>query len=149
MIKRYRARKKNNKGSTIVESLVSFVVVAIVLAALYAVISFSTRLWMNSVHANQVQQSFSEEICRKTPNPILVEKKTYKAGGASSVSEQSEYANLSLVLQTESDTEFVISLNNISVDSYVSVDNSVKDENILAPKVLAFRHKSQLEDGND
>lgn len=149
MIRCYRVRKKNNNGSTMVETLVSFVAVAAVLAALYAIISFSTRLWMNSVDANQVQQSFSEEICRKTPNPNLVEKKTYKAGGTSEVSEQSEYADLALVLQTGSDTEFVISLNNISIDSYVSVDDSVKDENIVAPKVLAFKHKSQVEESGD
>ena len=74
-----------------------------------------------------------------------MEKKLYKAGIAENSENASEYAALVLVLDDGNDAnDFYISLNDISAETYVSVDDSVKDENILAPKIVMFKHKSQL-----
>lgn len=141
---------KQNKGSTMVETLVSFTVIAIVMAALYAIVSFSTELWMNSVDASNVQQHFSEEISKKNPDSQYVQKTSYKAGLASDPDDADEYAGLVLVYDDGDDTnDFYIVLNDISAESYVSVDGSVTDDNIAAPKVIMFKHKSQLEESGD
>ena len=140
MIKKY-SRKKNNRGSTMVETLVSFVVIAAVLAALYAIVSFSTRLWMNSVDAANIQQSFTDEIARITH---------YTAGPVIDSEDGKQYADFELVsVDSVSGETTTIKLNNISADSYVSIEKSVEDENIAAPKAIVFKHKSQLEDVDD
>lgn len=150
MIKMKISVKQNNKGSTMVETLVSFTVIAIVMAALYAIVSFSSELWMNSMDSSRVQQHFTEEISKKNPDEQFVEKKLYKAGIAENSENASEYAALVLVLDDGNDAnDFYISLNDISAETYVSVDDSVKDENILAPKIVMFKHKSQLEESGE
>ena len=71
---RFKFLKQNNNGSTMVETLVSFTVIAIVMAALYAIVSFSSELWMNSIDASRVQQHFSvltyTDIARVTQFPF-------------------------------------------------------------------------------
>lgn len=149
MIKKY-SRKKNNRGSTMVETLVSFVVIAAVLAALYAIVSFSTRLWMNSVDAANIQQSFTDEIARINPNTSAVDITHYTAGPVIDSEDGKQYADFELVsVDSVSGEATTIKLNNISADSYVSIEKSVEDENIAAPKAIVFKHKSQLEDVDD
>ena len=139
--------KHNNKGSTMVETLVSFVVVAIVLAALYAIISFSTRLWMNSVDASNVQQSFTDELYRKNPNTELVEKTSYEAGAVPETDDGKKYANFILVSTGDQDEQ--IYLSNIGADYYVSIDSAVEKEKIAAPKAIVFKHSKQTEESVD
>ncbi len=147
---RFKFLKQNNNGSTMVETLVSFTVIAIVMAALYAIVSFSSELWMNSIDASRVQQHFSEEISKKNPDAAFVQKTIYKAGFAGESGNESEYAGLVLVVDDGDDSnQFYISLSDISAESYVSVDDSVKDENIVAPKVLMFKHKSQYNESGE
>ncbi len=141
--------KQNNKGSTMVETLVSFVVVAIVLASLYAIVSFSTRLWMNSVDASNIQQSFTDELYRKNPNSELVEKVSYEAGTVPETDDGKKYANFILVSADETNPDEQIYLNNISADYYVSKESAVEKEKIAAPKAIVFRHSKQTEESAD
>ena len=141
--------KHNNKGSTMVETLVSFVVVAIVLAALYAIISFSTRLWMDSVDASNLQQSFTDELYRKNPNTELVEKTSYEAGSVPETDDGKKYANFILVSSGDGSQEEQIYLSNIGADYYVSIDSAVNKEKIAAPKAIVFKHSKKTEESVD
>jgi hypothetical protein len=58
-------KRINHKGSTMVETLVSFVVLFIVLAALYNIVVFSSELYLRSVDTSRLQQKFYREIYKK------------------------------------------------------------------------------------
>ena len=143
-----KPKKLNNRGSTMVETLVSFTVVAIVLASLYAIVSFSTRLWMNSVDASNLQQSFTDEMYRKNPNTELVGKTSYKAGSVPETDDGEKYANFILVPDDNSEAGQIY-LNNISADYYFVKDEAVDNEKIAAPKAIIFKHKKQLEESEN
>ena len=52
----------NNKGTTMVETLVAFVVLMIVLLALFKMVTFSSQLKMRSIDTSRVLQVFNQEI---------------------------------------------------------------------------------------
>ena len=52
----------NNAGSTMVETLISFVVLVIVFAALFGMIRFSSNLRMRAIDTADVRESFNDEI---------------------------------------------------------------------------------------
>lgn len=55
-------RRLDNKGTTMVETLVSFVVLSIVLLALFKMVSFSSQLRMRAVDTASVQGEFNQEM---------------------------------------------------------------------------------------
>ena len=57
--------KKNNSGSTMVETLVSFVILFLILASLYGIVAFSSELYMRSVDTSRLLQRFTREINKK------------------------------------------------------------------------------------
>ena len=70
--------RQSNKGSTMIETLVSFVVLFLVLGALYSIVSFSTELYMRSVDISRLQQKFFREIYKSRDyDDSFVERKKY------------------------------------------------------------------------
>lgn len=146
-IRRKTVRKQNinHKGSTMVETLVSFVVLFIVLAALYRIVVFSSELYMRSVDTSRLQQKFYIEIYKKTPDTSFIEKTRFIKGfGGKKENDDgtySEHAALSLSIVDENgklkDSE--IYLNNISVTSYVCTEDN--DGKGIVPKAVIFTYE--------
>lgn len=142
--------KKNQKGSTMVETLVSFVVLFLVLASLYGIVAFSAELYMRSVDTSRMTQKFYKEIYKKDEfvgvgtNPFI-KKQNYKAGfGATEGENRYSALELSVIID---DTNFTgdqrmknskIKLSNTSAKTYVAQDEAFKEKNIIVPKAVRF-----------
>ena len=149
------SRLKNNKGSTMVETLVSFVVLSIALVALYKIVSFSTTLWMDSVDSSRIQQAFYKEIYKK-PEKIsttMINRVEYKPGSPSS-EDDNMCANLYFELDTTRTDEsnynnsviaadsVNIFLTHVGVNEFTCTDEVVDSNSLATPRVVVFEHKS-------
>ena len=141
---------KHNKASTMVETLVSFTVLVIVLAALYGIVVFSTELYMKSVDTSRLQQRFYREIYKKDDkiDSSFIEKKFYVRGFGGKVDvngTECEHAALSLVIRLDDSTftgdpamkNSEIELTGTDLTSYVC-----KDSSGIVPKVVNFEYES-------
>lgn len=55
----------NNEGSTMIEVLIAFLLVSIILGALYQVVKFSSNMYMKSVDMKRQIQAFETEMYKK------------------------------------------------------------------------------------
>ena len=156
MFKKKRELNKN-AGSTMVETLVSFVVLFIVLAGLYGIVSFSSELYMKSVDTNRMHQKFYQEVYKFPSGNVSVdsvnydtsflEATAYLPGDASSEDDTNDYASLGLMLDkdktaavnynsdsTISDT--YINLSKMGITSFVCINQDAIDEELIRPKIL-------------
>ncbi len=70
----------NNEGSTMIEVLIAFLLVSIILGALYQVVKFSSNMYMKSVDMKRQIQAFETEMYKK---PIDSTKLDVTESGAS------------------------------------------------------------------
>lgn len=149
--------KTNNSGSTMVETLVSFVVLFLVLASLYGIVAFSSELYMRSVDTSRLIQKFTREINKKDEligtgtNPFIL-KENYKAGYTKAGAE-GNYAALELTVVVD-DASFTgkeamknsrIKLNNTKATTYVCNDETYKEKKIVVPKAVRYEYESEKE----
>ncbi len=144
---RFINRILNNNGSTMVETLVSFVVLVIVIAALYGMVRFSSNLRMRAVDTAKVRNTFNSEIYKNGSSPNVDE---YHYIGRSApdnltmfslkLNEKTDNSNLYKESSGKSRTEFTDSvyLSNVDAVGYVSVDPVISEENLVQPKALEF-----------
>jgi len=144
---------KDNKGNTMLETMVSFVVLMIVLAGLYAMIRFATDLRMRAMDSSRVQSEFGDQIYRTDNNMQNV--KAYKYIGKHANSEANDPTVFTLKLSdttnisknfcddsiTKSNVNSSIKLPNINATGYVSTNPLVDSENLVPPRVLVFEHE--------
>ena len=141
---------KNNLGTTMVETLVSFVVLMIVLAALYAMFRFSANLRMRAIDTANVRTEFNGEIYKTNPDTSKVT--VYKYIGKREqdhttmfmlkLNDKTTDANLSNSTGSgiEKDSfKQSIRVPNIDATGYVSKDSRITEENLATPKVLVFK----------
>lgn len=144
-------KRINHKGSTMVETLVSFVVLFIVLAALYNIVVFSSELYLRSVDTSRLQQKFYREIYKKDDrlDTSFITKTRYIKGFGGKYSDGTnsyEHAALSLTIVNDGNLpdgmeKSEIYLNNIEVTSYVCTEDN--NGNAIAPKVVNFKFVKQ------
>ncbi|MCR4609752.1 MAG: hypothetical protein K5750_08690 [Eubacterium sp.] len=161
MLRRKCYRSENNRGSTMVETLVSFTVLFIVLAALYGIVSFSSELYMRSVDTSRLYQKFYREIYKTPPeltgseyeNDVL-KRKLYKADNEELTEDGEAHAGLALTLDTgltdpsnyasrSEIAEAYAALNHIGVESYVCKDGASETKKIILPKAVIFRFRGE------
>lgn len=146
-------RDRRNAGSTMVETLVSFVVLFAVLGALYGIVVFSSELYMRSIDISRQQQRFYREIYKKkTAFNVLgpVSRTEYSAGNGVSANGNYNPNHAGLVLELDTtktdpanynDSDSLknsyVSLDSIGVTSYVWTDETV-DTTAIAPKAVHF-----------
>ena len=158
--------KLNNTGSTMVETLVSFVVLFIVLASLYGIVSFSNELYMKSVDTSRINQKFYIEIYKYPLGKVTgaaddayVKPVNYDPGyapadeddeenGEEGDGENTKYAGLTLLLDTEKTKpengienairDAYISLDNVGVTSFTCNDEEAEEEELILPKAIHF-----------
>ncbi|SEQ11529.1 hypothetical protein SAMN02910369_01235 [Lachnospiraceae bacterium NE2001] len=140
----------NNSGNTMIETIVSFLVLMIVLAALYGMILFSTNLRMRAIDSARVREELYQEAYKKNPDETIVDIYSYEGRSCTSdsktmfmlkLSEDTKNSNLDIKnAKTRADFEKKINLPNINAIGYVSKDSRIEDENLPTPKLLVFRH---------
>ncbi len=165
IIKKMIRKYNNNNGTTMVETLVSFVVLVIVFAALFGMIRFSSNLRMRAAEAAKVRNSFNSEIY-KSNNQSNVDAYYYIGQNTKNADERNTMFSLKLVtaddttstgnatssrnldgsenMSVELKDKFSNSIRvpNIDATAYVSTDPLIKGEDgknrIAVPKVLMF-----------
>lgn len=140
----------NNKGTTMIETIVSFVVLLIVIAGLTAMIRFSSNLRMRAVDTANVRAEFNKEIYKKNPNTSIVSEYSYIGKSAPDkktmfyfvVSDETSAENLDTVNGDATTYDFKqnIKVPNIDATGYVGIDARIANENLVKPKVLMFRY---------
>ena len=157
----------NNKGSTMLEVLVSFVVLMIVLGALYSMMKFSSELRMRANDTERVTNEFERNIYKSSNQENL---NVYNYYGQYDPSEDENAAKKTaffLVLDAEktdveknigrpinyvdpedpsagyAEDEYLMTglrLPNIDADGYVSTNPMIGEEHLVTPKSLTFKY---------
>ncbi|MBR6328710.1 MAG: prepilin-type N-terminal cleavage/methylation domain-containing protein [Lachnospiraceae bacterium] len=65
---------KDNKGMTLVEVLVGFVILTIIMAGVYHLISFGSKMLYESTDITRGQQEFEEELYKNSPDASVAKK---------------------------------------------------------------------------
>ena len=146
----------NNKGSTMMETIVSFVVLMIVLAALYSMVRFSSELRMRAVDSARIQSNFNEQLYRNDNNMQNIKKYVYIGKHAKDTYGNSDTVTVFTIKLNDKKTDVQkafnsnnmpadnakesIKLPNVNATGYVCTDPIVDMENVIAPRVLSFKH---------
>ena len=149
-----RKKTANNRGNTMVETLVAFVVLMIVIAALYGMVRISTNLRMRAADSADIQTSFYSEIYKKTPSQNVEpyyyigkyapDKKTMFTLKLNT--DEGKTSTYNLIKSESGDlspyTGFSKSLRIPCIDAtgYVSTDSRINEENLVSPKALLFSY---------
>ena len=150
----------DNKGTTLVESLVAFAILTIVMLMLYGMVRISMNLRMRAVDTSNLQSSFNAEIYKTNPSsdvevynyigkratdhlPMFTLKlsdttsdKNLLVGGESSGVDRSKYSTS-------------ITIPNIDGKAYVSTASIINEENLIAPKVIMFKYNKNVSAGSE
>lgn len=152
-------KRTDNKGMTMVETIVSFTVLFIVLAALYGIVSFSNELYMKSVDTSRMVQKFYREIYKTAGDSgeapaydtDFLTVSLFKADSVPLTDENEEHARLIFDIDTEKTNplnynnsndikDAYIGLNYIGVESYVCTDETAIEKKLIRPKAVIFRY---------
>ena len=147
---------KDNKGSTMVETIVSFVILMIVFAALTGMVKFSSNLKMRAVDTANVENSFIDELYK---SESVAKKNITEHRYLGAAAEDDNYPMFTLKLDTNvtDSTNLIIGqetmtkeekafytnsifLSDIDGICYVSEDSRIADEKLASPKALIFRY---------
>lgn len=142
-----------NDGTTMLETIISFVVLTLVLTALYAMIRFSSNLRMRAIDSVDVRNSFNTEIYKEDPNKNVVDVYNYVGKHAKDkktmfslkVNSDTSAENLDITNGDGTPYNFnnSVRLPNVDAIGYVSKDSRVDEENLACPKVLMFYYNEK------
>ena len=146
--KRVNIKGIGNEGSTMIETVVSFVVLVMVLAGLYGVVLFSSNLYMKSVDTSRLQQRFYRELYKKdlTSNAFITITEYESGSGFDGTDYDGKHVSLILSLDKEKtdlsnygthEDDYII-MDRIGVNSYVCSDESIETLQLIAPKAIQF-----------
>ena len=151
--KRVKTNGIGNAGSTMIETIVSFVVLVMVLAGLYGVVLFSSNLYMKSVDTSRLQQRFYREIYKKNvASNSFVTVTAYDPGtGFDGEDYDGHHASLILSLDKEKtdstnygalhENDYII-MDHIGGKTFVCSDSSVTEQELIAPKAVQFAYEA-------
>ena len=143
-------RIHNNKGTTMVETLVAFVVLMIILAIIYSAISFCARLRMKATDVDSITESFNAEIYKDdskiNPDEVSFESYSEQEGKGPVFYLVLDYENTDMITNNVKDTitdycNFKIRMNKTEATSYKSTNPLIQSEELPTPKALHFRYK--------
>ena len=139
---------KSNKGSTMVETLVSFVVLFIILGILTSAIYFASEIKMKAADIGRIQSDFNRQIYLKAAYQNSADK--YKVEPDETVMAYPYASSFSLV-EKDAETPTILHLSNTNATGFVSIDPSTgysesagetsNNSFVIAPKVIIFRYK--------
>lgn len=115
-----KKKNMNNRGSTMVEVLVAFLLVTIILAALYQVIQFSSKMYLKSVDMKRQVEVFEAAMYKKPIDPSELVKNESAAVTGTLVLDTTEGAGASEAGNALSAGNMMVS--NIKIVSYEEVN---------------------------
>ena len=147
--------KKNNSGTTLIETLAAFTVLTAIMAILFHIVNFSGEMRTKAVDTAHLDQMMWREIYKNDTaiDEGFVEIKEYAHEGGDTV------CNFYLVLDTEKtdlsknymvgisvpEDELISNppkfrLNNMKATSYTCIDPLIAEEQLPAPSAMRFRY---------
>lgn len=135
----------NNKGNTMFETLIAFVVLTIILAIVYQMVAFCGELRMKATDTDMIVSDFNENIYKKSVPEDLID----VADRHSEVDINGPLFYLRLSDETssskniKSDVDYTansyrIRMSYLSAKTYVSKDPRIESEKLVTPKALQF-----------
>ena len=141
-----------NRGVTMMETLVAFVVLLVVLAALYGMIRLSSELRMRATDTASVGEAFDRLIYKKSIDQsdsiqayyyfgkskedlTMFSLKVNMDDGKTSVDK-----NLDIKGGSSHDFTGAIRVPNLDAVGYVSTDSKIEEENLVTPKAVVFSY---------
>ncbi len=142
-------RISNNKGSTMVETLVSFVVLVIILAIIYQVVSFCNNLRLKSIDTDNVLKQFNAEIYKPIDkidsSRVDVEEYAPNDEDGSLFIIELDTTNTDVAKNIQGDSSiyssFRLTLGNMKATCYRSNDSIIDEEQLATPKALVFKYE--------
>ena len=137
---------RENKGTTMMETLVAFVVLMIILAALTRMIFFSSELRMRAMDTNRIMQTFNKEIYSNgSLDKVKMTKFTTTNETISAGKVKGPLFYITPDDREEGDPEIDLWVTDIDAYSYSydKWDSTVNSENLAVPKALMFEHTHQ------
>lgn len=135
-------------GMTMLETLIAFLVLTIVLAALYGMVVFSTNLRMRAIDTEKVRSEFNQEIYMTSPTSkvdvysYVGKSKDNKTMFMLQLSSQTSNYNLKTGSEGVDIAKFQnnVKLPNIDAKGFVSTDSRIQSERLVTPKALTFMY---------
>ncbi len=135
----------NNKGNTMFETLIAFVVLAIILAIVYQMIAFCGEMRMKATDTNIILNEYNENIYKKTIPEDKVSvadrhNETVPLGGPLfylRVSDETSAENLIGTYDYNTDP-YRLRMNFLGAHTYKSIDPRIESEKLVTPKSLQF-----------
>ena len=136
-VKGMKRKLKENKGTTMVETIVAFVVLTIILVALYRMIMFSSELRMRATDMSNIMKEFNTELYSKgTLNNVT--KEPYVTNNIS-LGEGKVKGPL-FYIKTDDESELWVS--DIKAYGYSYKENDIqKNDHMSIPKAIVFVHE--------
>ena len=137
---------RSNKGTTMMETLVAFVVLMVILVALTRVIMFSSELRMRAMDTGRVLQTFNKCLYSnelKTSDQFeMVKKQHYSSAHASDARPGGGVVGpLFYITPDGSSSELWVTEIEANSYTYDDADANNTNENYALPSVMVFEHK--------
>ena len=147
-----KTRKKclNNKGTTMIETIVAFVVLVIILLIIARIVTYCSNLRMKAVDTNSIIRDFNSEIYKAPDkidtNEVTTESYVYKAEDGPEFYLMLDYNNTEMMTNNVKDDptkyqNYKLRMNKTEATCYKSVNPLIESEQLVTPKVLVFRYK--------
>ncbi len=157
-IKKKKRKLMDNRGTTLVESLVAFAILTTVMLMLYGMVRLSMNLRMRAVDTSNLQSSFNSEIYKTNPSSDIevyyyIGKRATDHLPMFSLKLSDTTKNENLLVGGESSgvdrTKYSTSITipNIDGKAYVSTDSIIDEENLVIPKVIMFSYYKRVSSG--
>ena len=150
-IRFFKKLKFNNDGSTMVETLVSFVILSIILLVLLKMISISNEMRLSAIGIGRINQEFLVEVYKTTGfNTDIIEKTEYPQtddGGFVLVfdDEKTDEKNLGINSGYYSSIKSAnVKMKELKATGYKSVNDMIDEEKMITPKLLIYKY-SEIE----
>ncbi len=140
--------KLDNKGNTMFETLVAFVVLAIILAIVYQMIAFCGELRMKATDTDKALTEFNQNMYKKNiPESIIEVKDRHNEDGVEGpqfylrVSTKTDISNMKDVSTYSSGDAYRLRMNQLAAKSLQpseSIRNRLEAEKVVTPNALQF-----------
>ncbi|MBP5608065.1 MAG: hypothetical protein J6X66_07335 [Lachnospiraceae bacterium] len=157
-IKRGKIKKLNDSGTTLIETLAAFTVLAAILAILFHIVDFSSRLRTQAVDTAHLDQMFWRELYKNDENIdssfIEVNEFVRDENGKIGVFwlaldvDNTDPANIEMAYKNGNvfDVDYlrenppVFYLDNIGASSYSCIDTLIDEEQLPRPVAMSFHY---------
>ena len=138
---------RNNKGTTMMETIVAFTVLVVILLALTRIIVFSSELRMRAMDTGRIMQTFNKCLYSNELNNGTgfdkVTKEHYDSSGAKATQAGGGVKGpLFYIKPKDNNVDLWVTDINAYSYTYNETDPSVNTENLTIPKAIVFVHES-------